>query len=44
VPFLRALRASGYTGSLDLEIACPADQVTAAYTAGLTHLRSLNLN
>ncbi len=43
-PFLRALRASGYTGSLDLEIACPADQVATQYTAGLTHLRSLNLN
>lgn len=44
VPFLRALRASGYTGSLDLEIACPADRVTADYTTGLAHLRSLNLN
>ncbi|MEO7599628.1 MAG: sugar phosphate isomerase/epimerase family protein [Opitutus sp.] len=43
-PFLRALRASGYTGSLDLEIACPADEVSAGYTAGLAHLRSLILN
>ncbi len=43
-PFLTALHASGYTGALDLEIACPADQVAAEYTAGLAHLRSLNLN
>ncbi|MDI1248432.1 MAG: sugar phosphate isomerase/epimerase [Lacunisphaera sp.] len=42
-PFLRALRASGYTGSLDLEIACPPDQVTAEYTNGRNYLQSLNL-
>jgi sugar phosphate isomerase/epimerase len=43
-PFLRALRASGYTGSLDLEIGCPADRVAAEYAAGRHYLQSLNLD
>lgn len=36
--FLAALRTSGYGGSLDIEIACPADEVDREYTSGLAHL------
>jgi sugar phosphate isomerase/epimerase len=36
---LRNLLASGYEGSLDLEIHCDEKQVDAAYKAGLTNLK-----
>ncbi len=42
--FLNNLVASGYTGALDIEIGCPADQVATEYTAGRTFLLSLPLN
>jgi sugar phosphate isomerase/epimerase len=41
-PFLRGLPASGYTGSLDLEIVCAPADVEAEYAAGLAYLRSLD--
>lgn len=37
--FLNALQDSGYAGSLDVEIACPPDQVDEEYTFGLAHLK-----
>jgi sugar phosphate isomerase/epimerase len=40
-PLLRNLRAAGYTGSLDLEIGCPAGEVEEQYRAGLEYLQSL---
>jgi sugar phosphate isomerase/epimerase len=40
-PLLRNLRAAGYTGSLDIEIGCPAAEVEDQYRAGLEFLRSL---
>jgi len=43
-PFLRNLRAAGYTGSLDIEIGCAPDRVAAEYTDGLNYLKSLNLD
>lgn len=41
--FLTALQGSGYAGSLDVEIACPPDQVDEEYASGLAHLKG-NLN
>lgn len=43
-PFLDALSASGYTGSWDLEIGCPAAEVAATYAAGRDYLLSLPLH
>jgi sugar phosphate isomerase/epimerase len=43
-PFLRNLRASGYTGSLDIEIGCAPDRVAAEYSDGLDYLKSLKLD
>jgi len=40
-PLLRNLRASGYRGSLDIEVVCPADQVEQRYRESLHYLRSL---
>ena len=44
IPFqatLKALGMAGYTGSLDLEIVCPEDQVEAEYRRGLVQFRQL---
>jgi sugar phosphate isomerase/epimerase len=38
---LRNLRATGYTGSLDIEIGCPAGEVEHHYRQGLEHLQVL---
>ena len=43
-PFLRNLRASGYTGSWDLKIACPATAVDAEYAIGRAFLQALKLD
>jgi len=43
-PFLRSLLASGYHGSWDLEIACPASAVDAEYAAGRAFLQALKLD
>lgn len=43
-PFLRNLRASGYAGSLDIEIGCAPDRVAAEYTDGLDYLKSLTFD
>jgi sugar phosphate isomerase/epimerase len=40
-PLLWNLRAAGYTGSLDIEIGCPAAEVEGQYRAGLEFLQSL---
>ena len=39
--FLRNLLASGYQGSLDVEIGCKAEQVREEYQAGLDYLKPL---
>jgi sugar phosphate isomerase/epimerase len=39
-PLLRNLRAAGYTGSLDIEIGCPAAEVESQYRAGLEFLQA----
>jgi sugar phosphate isomerase/epimerase len=44
LPFLRNLRAAGYSGSLDLELVCPPEAVDAEYSAGRDFLQSLNLD
>jgi len=41
VALLKNLEASGYDGSLDLEILCPGDAVQVEYAAGLAFLASL---
>jgi sugar phosphate isomerase/epimerase len=38
---LAALKSSGYTGSLDLEIRTPSEKVEAVYAAGLRRLKQL---
>jgi sugar phosphate isomerase/epimerase len=38
---LAALKSSGYTGSLDLEIRTPSGEVESAYAAGLSRLKEL---
>lgn len=43
-PFLRGLRAAGYTGSWDLEIGCAPEHTAAEYTAGREFLRSLHMD
>lgn len=39
--FLAALSSSGYSGSLDIEIACPPEKVDEEYAAGLAHLKGI---
>jgi sugar phosphate isomerase/epimerase len=41
--FLRNLLATGYSGSLDLEIGCSPDRVGAEYAGGLQFLKSLDI-
>lgn len=41
--FLRNLLATGYSGSLDLEIGCPPERVGAEYADGLRFLKSLDI-
>ena len=38
---LAALKSSGYTGSLDLEIRAPSEEVESVYAAGLRRLKQL---
>ena len=40
-PFMKNLLSSGYNGSLDIEIACKAEEVRSEYQAGLQYLKSL---
>jgi sugar phosphate isomerase/epimerase len=40
---LQNLRASGYEGSFDLEIGCPAERVDEEYGAGLKYLEGLGV-
>jgi len=40
-PFMKNLLSSGYNGSLDIEIACNAEEVRSEYQAGLQYLKSL---
>jgi sugar phosphate isomerase/epimerase len=40
---LGALKRSGYTGSLDLEIRCPPEELESAYSAGLSSLKALDV-
>jgi sugar phosphate isomerase/epimerase len=42
-PFLANLAQSGYDGSLDIEIGCPAGDVPAEYCAGRDYLAPLSV-